>query len=289
MACQDYPLRSVLYVPGDNPRALDKISALNPDGIILDLEDGVNPDERTPARERIAALLKNPPQGIYLTVRVNPVGSEWAEDDLKCLLAHPPHAVVFPKISDAAELKKAESLLSKTGIDKSVKLWAMIETPIGVLNVKDIAFSTGRLECLVMGTSDLVKDLQARHTPDRIPVLFALSQCVLAARAAGLSIIDGVHIGLMDMPGYLAACQQGADIGFDGKTIIHPVQLEGANATFGPDAKSVAKAQKIVAAFKAARDAGKGVTVVDGKLVEILDVEAADRTLNLAKKIAAKG
>jgi len=288
VGCQDYPLRSVLYVPGDNPRALDKIAELNPDAVILDLEDGVNPDERGQARARIAEVLASPPKGIYLTVRVNPVGSKWVKDDLNCLLDNPPHAIVFPKIGNALEMEKAEVLLSELGIDANLKLWAMIETPIGVLNSREIAFSTPRLECLVMGTSDLVKDLHAAHTLDRSPVLFSLSQCVLAARARGMSVIDGVHIGLMDMPGYLAACQQGADLGFDGKTIIHPVQLKGANAAFGPDEKAIKKAEKIVAAFKAARKAGKGVTVVDGKLVEILDVEAAERTLNLAKKIAAK-
>jgi citrate lyase subunit beta/citryl-CoA lyase len=268
---------------------MDKIADLNPDAVILDLEDGVNPDERTEGRARIAAVLAKPPKGIYLTVRVNPVGSEWVKDDLKSILENPPHAVVFPKVSDADEMMAAEALLDKVGISKDVKLWAMIETPIGVLNSREIAFSKERLECLVMGTSDLVKDLQAAHTPDRTPVLYALSHCVLVARATGKAIIDGVHIGLMDMPGYLAACQQGADLGFDGKTIIHPVQLEGANAAFGPDEKAIKKAEKIVASFKAARKAGKGVTVVDGKLVEILDVEAAERTLNLAQKIAAKG
>ncbi|MEE8295325.1 MAG: CoA ester lyase [Sphingomonadales bacterium] len=288
MGCQDYPLRSVLYVPGDNPRALDKIAELNPDAVILDLEDGVNPDERGEARARIAEVLASPPNGIYLTVRVNPVGSEWVKDDLNCLLDNPPHAIVFPKIGTTLEMEKVEVLLSERGIDGGVKLWAMIETPIGVLNSREIAFSTPRLECLVMGTSDLVKDLHAAHTLDRSPVLYSLSQCVLAARARGMSIIDGVHIGLMDMPGYLAACQQGADLGFDGKTIIHPVQLKGANAAFGPDEKAIKKAEKIVAAFKAARKARKGVTVVDGKLVEILDVEAAERSLNLARKIAAK-
>lgn len=289
MGCQDYPLRSVLYVPGDNPRAMDKIADLNPDAVILDLEDGVNPDERPEARARIAAVLANPPAGIYITVRVNPTDSEWVKDDLSCLLENPPHAIVFPKVSDVTEIKAAEALLEEIGLSKEAKLWAMIETPIGVLNAREIAFSTERLECLVMGTSDLVKDLQASHTPDRSPVLYALSHCVLVARASGLSIIDGVHIGLMDMPGYLAACQQGADLGFDGKTIIHPVQLAGANAAFGPDEKAIKKAEKIVATFKAARKAGKGVTVVDGKLVEILDAEAAKRTLNLAKKIAQKG
>lgn len=289
MACQDYPLRSVLYVPGDNPRAMDKIADLSPDAVILDLEDGVNPDERGEARARIAEVLANPPKGNYLTVRVNPTSSEWVKDDLKCLLDNPPHAIVFPKVGDAGEIKKAEGLLSKLGIDANVKLWAMIETPIGVLNSREIAFSTKRLECLVMGTSDLVKDLHAAHTLDRSPVLYSLSQCVLAARARGMSIIDGVHIGLMDMPGFLAACEQGAALGFDGKTIIHPVQLEGANAAFGPGEKAIKKAEKIVAAFRAARKAGKGVTVVDGKLVEILDVEAAERTLNLARKIAEKG
>lgn len=289
MACQDYPLRSVLYVPGDNPRALDKIGQLKPDAVILDLEDGVNPDERTEARARIAKILKNPPKGIYFTVRVNPVGSDWVNDDLKCLLDNPPHAIVFPKVGDASELEKAEILLKNLGLPDEVKLWVMIETPIGVLNAREIAFSTERLECLVMGTSDLVKDLHAAHTKDRSPVLFSLSLCVLVARARGMSIIDGVHIGLMDMPGFLAACEQGAALGFDGKTVIHPVQIEGANTAFGPGEKAVAKAEKIVAAFKAARKAGKGVTVVDGKLVEILDVEAAERTLKLAKKIAEKG
>ncbi len=288
MGCKDYPLRSVLYVPGDNPRAMDKIAELKPDAVILDLEDGVNPDARTPARNRIAKFLKNPPPDIYITVRVNPVDSDWICDDLRAIRKSVPQAVVVPKVSGPGDLEAAESKLSAFGFSPEVMLWAMIETPVGVLNVREIASATKKLECLVMGTSDLVKDLQARHTKDRLPVLVALSQSVLAARAAGLSIIDGVHIGLMDMDGYLASCDQGAALGFDGKTVIHPVQIKGANKAFGPDEKEIAKAEKIVAAFKAARKAGKGVTVVDGKLVENLDVEAAERVLTLARRIGGK-
>lgn len=282
-------MRSVLYVPGDNPRAIEKIPDLKPDAVILDLEDGVNPDNRKPARDGIAKFLKSPPRDIYITVRVNPVSSDWVCDDLRAVVDAPPQAIVFPKVGGAGDIKSAEGKLGAFGFRSAVKIWAMIETPAGVLNVREIAASTRQIECLVMGTSDLVKDLHARHTKDRMPVLFALSQCVLAARARGISIIDGVHIGLMDMPGYLASCEQGAALGFDGKTVIHPVQIEGANKAFGPDEKAIKEAEKIVAAYRAARKAGKGVTVVDGKLVEILDVEAAERTLKLAERITKRG
>jgi len=288
MSCKNYPLRSVLYVPGDNPRAMDKIADLNPDAVILDLEDGVNPEARGPARKRIAKFLKNPPKGIYITVRVNPVDSDWVCDDLRVLQGTDPQAIVLPKVEHPSDLQKAESKLSAFGFGIDVQLWAMIETPLGVLNVREIAFATRRLEALVMGTSDLIKDLHAAHTRNRTPVIYALSKSVLAARAAGLSIVDGVHVALMDMEGYLASCTQGAALGFDGKTVIHPVQIKGANEAFGPSPEAVKKAEKITAAYKAARAAGKGVTVVDGKLVEILDVEAAERTLKLADQIAAK-
>ena len=285
MGCQDFPLRSVLYVPGDNTRALAKLSTLPADALILDLEDGVGPAKKAEARKNIKALLKAPPAGKYVTVRVNGLDSEWVAADLAAVAETPPNAIVFSKIESPEDTIAAERLIEEAGFAPKTRLWFMIETPLGVLNIGKITHQATRLECLVMGTNDLVKDLHARHTPAREPILFSLSLCVLAARAGGLSVIDGVHNTIKDPGGFMAACRQGAEMGFDGKTVIHPSQIGGANEAFAPSARDIEEAKKIVAAYHAAEKEGRGVTLVDGKLVEALHVEDARRLLALAEKI----
>ena len=285
MSC-DHPLRSVLYVPGDNTRALEKISSLSADAVILDLEDGVGLAKKAIARDNIKAFLEEDDgHGKYITVRVNGLTSDWVKDDLAVFSDNPPQAIAFPKIESPHEIKSAETLLERASFGRDTKLWCMIETPLGVLNAREIAACEGRLECLVMGTSDLVKDLHARHTAGRQALIYSLSKCVTAARAFGLSIIDGVHMDLSDEDSFLQVCQQGADMGFDGKTVFHPKQIDGANKVFSPSDSDLENARKIMAAYEAAAGEGKGGILIDGKLVEALHVEEAKRLLKLAEKI----
>lgn len=288
MATTKYPLRSVLYVPGNNTRALNKVSSLAADALILDLEDGVGPAGKGEARDSIKNFLKSRPQAKYVTVRVNALESEWVTDDLNAFLENPPDAIVFPKFESAEEVKAANNLLTKAGYGQDTRLWGMIETPLGVLNSGLTGAAGGRLECLVVGTSDLVKDLHAKHTMTREPILFSLSLVVLVARANGLAVIDGVHLDINDEQGLKLSCRQGADMGFDGKTVIHPSQIAAANEAFSPSSKDIAEAEKITAAFEAATKDGKGVVLVDGKLVEALHIENAKRILALAEIIKDK-
>jgi citrate lyase subunit beta/citryl-CoA lyase len=285
MGCQDYPLRSVLYVPGDNIRALEKVSSLDMDAVILDLEDGVAPKAKAAARNNIRKFLAAPPKGLYLTVRVNGVDGDLICDDFRAFKDFSLNAFVLPKVEKPEDITRTREKISAFGYRPDVKIWAMIETPLGVLNVNAIAESEKELECLVIGTNDLVKDLHARHTPEREPILYSLSCCILAARAYGLSVIDGVHIDIKDSQGFKASCRQGAEMGFDGKTVIHPAQIEGANDAYAPSEKELEEARKIVLSFEEATAQGKGVTLVDGKLVEALHVENAQRLLALAEKI----
>jgi citrate lyase subunit beta/citryl-CoA lyase len=196
--------------------------------------------------------------------------------------------VLLPKTEGAQEVRDAALRLASAGAPPTMALWAMIETPMGVMRVEEIAFSSPHLACLVMGTSDLAKDLRARHTHDRLPVLTALSLSVMAARAAGLVILDGVHLDLDDDGGFLAACRQGSELGFDGKTLIHPRTIAGANGSFGPTEGEVEWARRIIEAHAAALAEGRGVAVVDGKLIENLHVESARRTVAMAEAIAAR-
>jgi len=288
MGCQEFPLRSVLYIPGDNTRALEKASTLAMDAIILDLEDGVAKAAKAAARTNIVKFLNNPLKDIYQAVRVNDVNSDQVCDDLRALKDCHPDAVVLPKVEALEDVTRVVEKISAFGFGPELKIWAMIETPKGVLNVNEIAAADKALECLVVGTNDLVKDLQARHTFSREPILYSLSRCILAARAFGLSIIDGVHLDVRDEEGFKSVCRQGDEMGFDGKTVIHPVQIEAANRAFGPSDKELSEAKKIVAAFEEASREGKGVTLVDGKLVEALHVENAKRLLKLADLIEAK-
>lgn len=284
------PRRSVLYMPGSNARALDKARSLPADALILDLEDAVSPDSKDVARAQIGDALKAGGYGFReLIVRTNGLETPWGVDDLKALAPLGPDAILLPKVEDPATILKAEALLNEVGAPAKTTIWAMMETPLGILRAAEIAAASKRLTCFVMGTSDLTKDLHARHTPMRLPMLTSLGITMLAARAYGLTILDGVYLDLKDEEGYRASCLQGVELGFDGKTLIHPNQVEGANEVFAPSDAEIAWSRKIIEAFAAAEAEGKGVVLVDGKLIENLHVENAKRICALADAIAARG
>lgn len=280
------PRRSVLYMPGSNTRALEKGRDLPADVLILDLEDAVAPDSKEEARANIAAAVK---QGGYggreIIVRVNSLETDWGRADIEALASCGADALLLPKVESAAMVHQAEELMTKAGAPDSMGIMCMMETPRGILNADEIAQASKRLVCLVMGTSDLVKELNAEHTVQRLPVLTSLSLCVLAARAAGLAIVDGVHLDLSDEEGFADHCRQGRELGFDGKTLIHPKTIAKANEVFAPSAEEVAEANRIIEAHAEAVREGKGVVVLDGKLIENLHVETAKRTVALAEAI----
>ena len=284
------PRRSVLYMPGSNPRALEKGRALPADGLILDLEDAVAPDAKADGLREIAKVLADR-QGYAwreLIVRVNGLDTPWGHADLVAMATAGADAILLPKVDSADAVRRAVHVLNAAGAPADLPIWCMMETPRGVLHAEEIA-DCERVQCFVMGTSDLTKDLQSLHTPLRLPMLVSLGTCVLAARAAGISILDGVHLDLGDEAGFAEACRQGRELGFDGKTLIHPKQIAATNAAFGPSAAEVAWARRIIGAFEAAQAEGKGVVLVDGKLVENLHVVEARRLVALAESIAARG
>ena len=288
MAVTPRPRRSALYMPGANTRALEKARGLPADVLILDLEDAVAPDAKAQARANVAAALA---QGGYgkreLVLRVNGLATPWGHADLTAAAAMALDAVLLPKVESADAVRQAEAVLAAAGAPAHLALWCMMETPLGMLHAEAIAAASPRVACLVMGTSDLAKDLHARHTRDRLPMLTSLGLCLLAARAYGLAILDGVHLDLADDEGFAASCAQGRDLGFDGKTLIHPKTLAAANAAFAPAPEEVAWSRRIIAAHAEAEAAGKGVVLVDGRLIENLHVDGARRTVALAEQIAA--
>jgi len=282
------PRRSVLYMPGSNARALEKARTLPADGLIFDLEDAVAPDAKVAARGLILeALAQGGYGGREILLRVNGLSTEWGRDDLIAAARSGAHGVLLPKVESAAQVQEAEAVLKEAGAPDDQAIWCMMETPKGILRAEEIAGSTPRLGGLVMGTSDLAKDLHAAHTSLRLPMLVSLGQCLLAARAYGLAILDGVHLDLDDAEGFEESCRQGLELGFDGKTLIHPKTIDAANRVFAPSEAELARAAKIVEAFRAARAAGQGVVVVDGKLVEQLHVDMAERTIALSNQIKA--
>jgi len=282
------PRRSVLYMPGSNPRALEKARTLPADGLIFDLEDAVAPDAKTTARTLILdALAQGGYGGREILLRVNGPTTEWGRDDLVAAARSRAHGVLLPKVESALQVREAEAILTEAGAPDDQAIWCMMETPKGILRAEEIAGSTPRLGGLVMGTSDLAKDLHAAHTMMRLPMLVSLGQCLLAARAYGLAILDGVHLDLDDEEGFEESCRQGLELGFDGKTLIHPKTIDAANRVFAPSEAELARAAKIVEVFRAARAQGAGVVVVDGKLVEQLHVDMAERTIALANQIKA--
>jgi citrate lyase subunit beta / citryl-CoA lyase len=288
MAATPRPRRSVLYMPGANTRALDKARSLPADGLILDLEDAVAPDAKPAARGNIAAALAAGGYGRReLVLRVNGLATPWGYEDLVAAARLPLDAVLLPKVESADGVRQAEAVLAGAGAPAGLALWCMMETPLGLLHAEAIAAASPRVAGFVLGTSDLTKDLQARHTRDRLPMLTALGLALLAGRAFRLAVLDGVHLDLSDDEGFAAACRQGRELGFDGKTLIHPKQIDAANAAFAPAAEEVEWSRRIIAAHEEAQRAGKGIVLVDGKLIENLHVEDAIRTVALADEIAA--
>jgi citrate lyase subunit beta/citryl-CoA lyase len=281
--------RSVLFMPASNARALDKARTLPADALVFDLEDAVAPDAKPEARRMAVAAAR---AGGYapreVVVRVNALDTPWGRDDLAAIAQSGVDAVLLPKVESAAAVQDALAVLDAAGAPCGLAIWAMLETPRGVLRAEAIAAASPRVAALVMGTSDLTKDLRARHTPDRLPLVTSLGLCVLAARAHGLAALDGVHLDLDDEAGFLAACRQAAAMGFDGKTLIHPKTIAGANDAFSPSADEVARARRIIDAHADAVARGQGVVVVDGRLVENLHVEDARRLDALAAAIAAR-
>ncbi len=274
------PYRSVLYIPASNARAMEKARTLSADAIIFDLEDAVTPAEKLPARDLLARALLADYGGRTRIVRINGLDTEWGEGDARAF-AGLADAVLVPKVGRAADLDRVAALVP------GAPLWAMMETPAGTLNAAAIA-AHPRLQGMVMGTNDLLKDLGARTRPDRQPLMAGLGLCLLAARAHGRVIVDGVYNAFQDTAGLRAECEQGRDMGFDGKSLIHPAQLEAANEIFAPDADELDLARRQIAAFEQARAEGRGVAVLDGRIVENLHVETARARLKLAEAIAAR-
>jgi citrate lyase subunit beta/citryl-CoA lyase len=287
MPAIDRPRRSVLYMPGSNARALEKGRALACDGLILDLEDAVAPDAKVQARDLVVAALRGGGYGRReLVVRVNALNTAWGQADLVAVARSRAHAVLLPKVESADAVRQVEAALVAAGAPAELAIWCMMETPRGLLAAAEIAAASPRLACLVMGTSDLAKDLHAQHTRDRLPLLTGLGLCLLAARANGLAALDGVYLDLDDEEGFAQSCRQGRALGFDGKTLIHPKTIAAANDAFAPSEEEIGFARKLIAAHASAEAAGKGVVVVDGKLIEALHVQNARRLVALAEAIA---
>lgn len=284
------PRRSVLYMPGSNARALEKAKTLAADALILDLEDAVAPEAKEQAREQVCeAVRAGGYGGREVVIRVNALASPWGEADLAAAAAAGAGAVCAPKVGSAEDVTALREALEKTGAPAETALWAMIETPAGVLNIAEIAAAVGDaqhpLAVLVLGTNDLAKETRVEAGAERTPLLSWLSQCVLAARAHGLDVLDGVYNDLNDMQGFARECAQGRRLGMDGKTLIHPGQIDAANAAFSPGAAEIEWARKIIAAFEAPENRGKAVIPLEGRMVELLHRDAAARTVAIAEAI----
>ncbi|MFZ4433879.1 MAG: HpcH/HpaI aldolase/citrate lyase family protein [Microthrixaceae bacterium] len=284
------PRRSVLYMPGANDKALEKAKTLACDAIIFDTEDSVAPDAKAQARDKVAAAVAS---GAYggreLTIRVNSSETEWHEDDLRSAAAAGPAGIVVPKINSAAEVAAVERIIEAAGVPDHTRIWAMLETPAAMERAVEIATSSERLEVLVMGTNDLAKELRAALVPGRAPLLWGLGRCVNAARFAGKVILDGVYNDVKNPEGFAAECAQGADMGFDGKTLIHPTQVEPCNEAYSPSAEEIEYSRRVIEAFEQGLADGVGVVTVDGRMIENLHVDNARRAIAIADAIAALG
>ena len=273
-------------MPGANTRALDKARTLPADALIFDLEDAVAPDAKQAARDNVVAAARSKAYGKReIAIRCNGLGTQWGKADVAAIATSGADALLVPKVESAADVASIVALLDSAGAPASMAVWAMMETPKGVLRAAEIAGAHPRLQLFIMGTNDLVKDMRARHTPMRLPMITALGLGMLAARAHGLTILDGVYNDIQDGAGFKAVCQQGLEMGFDGKTLIHPSQVEPCNEVFAPSTAELEMAGKIVVAFKTAQAEGKGVVTVDGRMIENLHVEQAERALALAAAI----
>ncbi len=282
------PRRSVLYMPGSNARALEKARTLGADALILDLEDAVAPDTKEIARRQVCDAVAAKGFGKReIVIRINALSTEWSEADLAGAVAAKPDAILVPKISAREDLHAVEDKLTRLHANPGIALWAMVETPLAILNIASIAAAGGRLSGFVMGTNDLIKELRGHHTPDRANLAAALGLSVASARAYGLAIIDGVHNDIQDMDGFAAACAQARSFGFDGKTLIHPIQIEPCNAAFAPSPEEVQTARQLIAAFELPENKGKGAIKLDGRMVERLHAEMATRTVAMADAVAA--
>ncbi len=288
------PRRSHLFMPGSNPRALEKARTVAADGIILDLEDAVAPDSKGTARDAIAEALGKGGFGKReMLVRINALDSPWWIDDVAMAAKAKPDGILVPKVSSVEDLNAVADRLSDLNADASIKVWAMIETSRAILHVEEIAACAKdveiRLAGFVWGPNDIARETRIRMMPGRVSMLGMITQCVLAARMYGLDILDGPYSNFNDNDGFIAEAEQGRDIGFDGKTLIHPAQIEASNKVFTPPAEEVAQARRIIAAFEQPENASRGAIQMDGKMVERLHAEMAKRTIAIADAIAAMG
>lgn len=287
------PRRSVLYMPGSNARAIEKARTLPADGVILDLEDAVAPDAKEAARKQVVAAVQAGgfgPREVF--IRINGIDTQWHADDLAAAAHAAPDAILVPKISRAEQLEMIGRRLLDINTDHRTRVWAMIETPAAIFNIREIAaaaqdFET-RLAGFVLGTNDLAKETGARIVSGRAPMLAWLSICVLAARAYGIAVLDGVFNDIADMDSFARECREGRDMGFDGKTLIHPNQIGPCNEAFSPDAKEIAQARKVIAEFDKPENRGKGVVSLEGRMVERMHADIARRVVAIADAIARR-
>jgi citrate lyase subunit beta/citryl-CoA lyase len=282
------PRRSVLYMPGSNARALEKARTLSADALILDLEDAVAAEAKDAARDQVCTAAASGAYGRReVAIRTNGLNTPWCRADIEAAAAAGADAVLVPKIDDAADIARVEEILSACGAGERTAIWAMLETPRAILGAEAICGASQRLKVLVMGTNDIAKDLGAASVPGRGPLMTSIGLCLLAARAHAKVLLDGVYNDIKDTQGFEAECRQGAGLGLDGKTLIHPSQLEPANRIFGPGTADIEEARRIIAAFEEAARAGKAVATLDGRMVESLHVETARRTVAMAEAIEA--
>ncbi|MFN0194590.1 MAG: HpcH/HpaI aldolase/citrate lyase family protein [Aestuariivirga sp.] len=284
------PRRSVLYMPGNNDRALEKAKSLDVDALILDLEDSVAPEQKGEAREKLKTVVSQRGFGRReVAIRVNALDTAWAEDDLRMAAAAKPDAVLIPKVNNPGDVMTALAKLHAAGAPRAVNLWAMIETPHAILNLREISAEApaAQLTCFILGTNDLVKETRASITGGRFAILPWLSMAVIAGRAAGIDVIDGVYNDFKDEVGFRAECEQGRALGMDGKTLIHPSQIASCNDMFSPSEAEVTWASKVIAAFALPENIAKGVLTVEDKMVERLHLTMAERVAAIAKTIRA--
>ncbi len=287
------PRRSVLYVPGTNARALEKARTLPVDAVVLDLEDSVAPEAKETARKQVREAVSARAFGPReVAVRINGLETEWWLADVDMIHDVKPDAIVVPKVTRAETIENLAGRLMDIGADHAIRVWAMMESPLAILHAEEIAAVAHdietRLSCLIIGTNDLALTMRARIVPGRGPMLPWIATCIAAARAHGIDILDGPYNSISDAAGFAAECAQARDLGFDGKTIIHPNQVDACNAAFSPSAPEIAEATKIAAAFDLPENKGKGVIALDGRMVERLHADMARRTLAIAEAIAAR-
>lgn len=286
------PRRSCLYMPGANVKALEKARTLSADVLLLDLEDSVAPEAKDIARAQVVAALQAGGYGKReIIVRINALTTPWGREDLAAAGTACPDGVLAPKVESAAQVQELDAAMTDAGFSGDASLWIMIETPRAILNLESIAEAARgtRLSCFVMGLNDLAKETRARQAPGRTPFHAAMSLAVTAARLGGLTVIDGVYNDIADEAGFEAECRQGLEFGFDGKTLIHPSQIAGANAVFAPSSDEIARARAVIGAFALPENAGKGVIKVDGRMTELLHLEEARRVVAVAEAISQRG